>query len=47
VKADYLRRHEIHEAGSRAHREYWIPAEELDKFNENIVGEIEIVEKFQ
>ena len=28
------------QAGSRIHREYWIPAEELAEFNRHIVGQI-------
>jgi len=28
-------------AGSSEHREYWIPAADLEKLNENIVGAIE------
>jgi hypothetical protein len=28
------------------HREYWIPAEELNDFNENIEGEIEVIARF-
>jgi hypothetical protein len=29
------------------HTEYWIPAEELPEFNENIVGLIEVIEEFR
>jgi hypothetical protein len=32
--------------GSAIHREYWIPAEELDEFNANIVGTIEVIAEF-
>jgi len=47
VRADYLGRYDIRIVGSsRIHREYWIPAEAIDEFNANIVGEIEVVEKF-
>lgn len=28
------------------HQEYWIPAEELDEFNQNIVGQIEVIAEF-
>jgi hypothetical protein len=31
----------VHEAGSRDLREYWSPAEELEAFNDAIVGTIE------
>ena len=43
VKKEYLRRHQIQIVGSSVHQEYWIPAEELDEFNKNIVGPIEVV----
>ena len=29
------------------HTEYWVPAEELDEFNANIVGLIEVIEEFR
>ncbi len=34
------------EAGGQALKEYWIPAEELDKFNAAIIGEISITQTF-
>ena len=30
-----------------AHQEYWIPAEELDEFNQNIIGEIEVIAEYR
>lgn len=36
----------VHEAGGKAHREYWIPAEDMDAFNDAIVGEIEVTAEF-
>ena len=47
VRRSYLDHYEIHTVGSRKHKEYWIPAAELDRFNENIVGMIEVVHEFQ
>jgi hypothetical protein len=47
VRKDYLDRHEPHEVGGRAAREYWIPAEELTEFNQNIVGKIELIHIFR
>jgi hypothetical protein len=32
--------------GGRAAQEYWIPAEDLDDFNRNIVGQIDVVAEF-
>ncbi len=33
--------------GNSHHREYWIPAADLDEFNGSIVGVIEVIGKFQ
>jgi hypothetical protein len=46
VRSDYLSRYDVQDAGGIAHREYWIPAEELDAFNAAIVGAIEVVRTF-
>lgn len=46
VRADYLARHQIQDAGGQAHLEYWIPAEEMEEFNAAIVGRIEVVRSF-
>lgn len=47
VRRDYLDRFEVQEAGGREHREYWIPAEDMEAFNAAIVGEIEVVREFR
>lgn len=47
VRKDFLDRYEVQVAGGRAHREYWIPAEDLDVFNAAIVGRIEVVREFR
>lgn len=46
VRAQFLDRYEVQNAGGRECLEYWIPAEELDQFNDNIVGEIEVIHEF-
>lgn len=46
VSRDFLDRYDIQDAGGRAHREYWIPAEDLDAFNAAIIGKIEITRQF-
>ena len=43
VRAAYARRFPVQTVGGRPHQEPWVPADELDEFNENIVGEIEVV----
>jgi hypothetical protein len=46
VNTNYLSRFEIQKVGGANHLEYWIPAEQLDEFNRNIVGKIEVVSEF-
>lgn len=46
VRKEFLDRHPAREAGGRDLIEYWIPAEELSAFNANLVGSIEIVERY-
>lgn len=46
ILKDYLDRHPAREAGGRDLVEYWIPAEELPAVNANLVGLIEVVERF-
>ena len=41
VDSDYLSGFPVQIAGARVHREYWIPAEELEAFNRHIIGPIE------
>jgi hypothetical protein len=47
VRDDYLAQYQPQEAGGRALREYWIPAEEMDTFNAAIVGRIQVVQTFR
>jgi hypothetical protein len=47
VRGEFLSSYEIHTVGSAEHREYWIPAEDLDALNENIVGSIEVISEFR
>lgn len=46
VAKAFLDRYAVQEAGGREHKEYWIPAEDLDAFNAAIVGEIEVTAEF-
>ncbi len=46
VREKYLRRFELHDAGGRQHQEYWIPAGDLEEFNRNIVGMIEVIAEY-
>lgn len=47
VRRDFLDRHRVQEAGGRAHREYWLPAQDPDASNAAIVGEIEVTHEFR
>lgn len=47
VRTSFLDDYDVHQVGGQEHLEYWIPAEELDDFNANIVGDIEIVSEWR
>jgi hypothetical protein len=47
VKKDFLDKYETKIVGGKIHEEYWIPAEELEEFNRNIVGKIEVISEFR
>jgi hypothetical protein len=40
VDTDYLRRYDVHIVGGRQHAELWVPATELDQFNDHLRGYI-------
>lgn len=46
VLKSFLDRYRVEHAGSKAHLEYWIPAQDLDDFNKAIVGKIEVTAAF-
>lgn len=46
VDTAFLDAYEVHQVGGRTILEYWIPAEDLERFNEHIVGPIRLVESF-
>jgi hypothetical protein len=46
VRREFLARYKIQNAGGERFQEYWIPAEELVEFNNNLVGSIEVVRQF-
>jgi hypothetical protein len=47
VETAYLAQFPVQTAGARVHKEYWIPAEELEEFNRHIVGVIEVLSEFR
>jgi hypothetical protein len=46
IRKDYIAKYEIQNVGAELHNELWIPAEELEQFNDNIVGRIEVAKTF-
>jgi len=43
VKKVFVDRYKIETVGAEHHTEWWIPAEDLEALNENIVGQIEVI----
>ena len=46
VNKEHVRKFEIQNVGGEIHNELWVPAEELEEFNDNIVGPIEVLKQF-
>lgn len=46
IRREFIRNYEIHQVGGRTALEYWIPAEDLKTFNDNIVGRIEVIREY-
>jgi tetratricopeptide (TPR) repeat protein len=44
MEDQYISQFEEHTVGSSQHQELWIPAEELEKFNQHIIGRIKVLE---
>jgi hypothetical protein len=43
VRKSFIDRYEVHRVGGSVHTEWWIPADDLNELNDNIVGLIEII----
>ena len=46
ISDDYIKDYELKQVGDKTHLEYWIPAEDTERFNNNIIGKIKIVNAF-
>ncbi|MCW0218184.1 MAG: hypothetical protein OJI67_07660 [Prosthecobacter sp.] len=46
VETEFLSRYAEQVVGGNVHRELWVPAEELDVFNQHIVGQIVVTQSF-
>ena len=47
VKKEFMDNYELHQVGTKLHIEYWIPVEDLEELNRNIVGKIEVIGEFR
>lgn len=43
VKKEFLDEFIVQTVGSFLHQEYWIPSADLEEFNNNIIGKIELI----
>ena len=46
VHKEFMDRYQVQQVGGSHHTEWWIPAEELEELNANIVGLIEVIREF-
>ena len=46
VRKQFLEKYDVKTVAGSIHKEYWIPAEDLIEFNQNIVGHIEVIAAF-
>jgi hypothetical protein len=47
VKKAFMDRYDVHRVGGAQHSEWWVPAEELEALNDNIVGLIEVIAEYR
>lgn len=46
VAKEFMDRYEVQKVGGKNHTEWWIPADDLEELNDNIVGEIEVIRSY-
>jgi hypothetical protein len=47
VKKSFIDRYQTHKVGREIHVEWWIPAEDMEELNDNIVGLIEVIGEYR
>lgn len=47
VRKSFMQRYEIQTVGASHHKEWWIPARDLEELNANIVGKIEVIGEYR
>lgn len=43
IDDEYISQYDIQTVGASYHQEIWIPAEELENFNQHIIGQIRVI----
>lgn len=43
VRKSFMNQYEVQKVGASHHTEWWVPSEQLEELNDNIVGKIEII----
>lgn len=43
VRREFMEKYRVEQVGGSRHTEWWVPAEDLEALNDNIVGEIEVI----
>ncbi|MBQ4282307.1 MAG: hypothetical protein IJB96_00070 [Lachnospira sp.] len=46
VEDDYCKQYKVQVVGSSYHQEFWVPAEDLEIFNQHITGKIQVISEF-
>jgi hypothetical protein len=46
VKKSFMDRYQVQQVGGSNHTEWWVPAEELEELNDNIVGLIDVIGEY-
>jgi hypothetical protein len=47
VRKSFMDLYQVHNVGGPNHTKWWIPSEDLDKLNDNIVGLIEVIGEYR
>ncbi len=47
VNKEFIDKYDIQQVGGSNHKEWWIPAEDLEDLNANIVGLIEVIGEYK
>jgi hypothetical protein len=47
VRSEFLQGYIVQTVGNADHQEYWIPAKDVDAFNDQLIGLIEVIAEFR